>query len=567
MPESTIYWIIAAIIVVLLVLIILSVLASRRRRAAEAQVAEEQLKHRGVRPEPAGEEAASQHEDVDPATEDAAHERPGDGAAPVQPATAATAAAPLAATVPSQQTGADDATAGATRLTRLDDTSAPVTDRTGDTSEPVAGVAGGTGVTVDQQQGTVPGAAAAAVGLGAAGVAGGTGVTLDEKDGTADVPDTPASPSPVTDEAPVAAPAPAAQPAPVAPVPSDAAASPVAEDSEPVKGTVPLSEETPDGPPASDRPLGGDSLGEDEHLEAHTVATTEHGAVVVVTAEQKDDAEQNGEAARSGGVKTEAAQSKGAREVAEGVAGGTGVSVDQRPVQEDLTQQDASATFTETPHAGKIDGTPGLPGRVGHEELQRPDADRPSAAAGAAAPSDQAEATPPTRRADAPETHAGTTPATPLGGAPELDPSAAAQTGRDEDSVTPPTRREDMATPATPAADTTPASTPAAPSTPTPAPDTSPASTPTDAESAPDDTEGASLPDLDAERTRHADSRAAGDSKLAQAGAVAATALGTVRDRVAIPLRDNVAVPVKDKALKVLKDKLAQAQERRWGKH
>ena len=95
---------------------------------------------------------------------------------------------------------------------------------------------------------------------------------------------------------------------------------------------------------------------------------------------------------------------------------------------------------------------------------------------------------------------------------------------------------------------------------------------PTDAEPAADDTEGAALPVQDATRadavrpgTARTDA-SAGDSKLAQAGAVAASAFETVRDKVAVPLRDNVAVPAKDKAVKVIKDKLAQAQERRWGK-
>ena len=55
-------------------------------------------------------------------------------------------------------------------------------------------------------------------------------------------------------------------------------------------------------------------------------------------------------------------------------------------------------------------------------------------------------------------------------------------------------------------------------------------------------------------------------AKLAQAGAVAASAFETVRDKVAVPLRDNVAVPAKDTVVKVVKDKLSQAQERRWGK-
>ena len=98
------------------------------------------------------------------------------------------------------------------------------------------------------------------------------------------------------------------------------------------------------------------------------------------------------------------------------------------------------------------------------------------------------------------------------------------------------------------------------------APDTSTSSAPTDEEPAEDDTEGAALPDLRADRDETRASDAEGESKLAQAGAVAASAFETVRDKVAIPLRDNVAVPAKDKVVKVVKDKLAQAQERRWGK-
>ena len=98
------------------------------------------------------------------------------------------------------------------------------------------------------------------------------------------------------------------------------------------------------------------------------------------------------------------------------------------------------------------------------------------------------------------------------------------------------------------------------------APDTSTSSAPTDEEPAEDDTEGAALPDLRADRDQTRGSDAEGESKLAQAGAVAASAFETVRDKVAVPLRDNVAVPAKDKAVKVIKDKLAQAQERRWGK-
>ncbi|MCR4488697.1 hypothetical protein NUV33_06310, partial [Micrococcus luteus] len=109
----------------------------------------------------------------------------------------------------------------------------------------------------------------------------------------------------------------------------------------------------------------------------------------------------------------------------------------------------------------------------------------------------------------------------------------------------------------------------AAPTSSTPttvAPDTSTSSAPTDEEPAEDDTEGAALPDLRADRDETRASDAEGESKLAQAGAVAASAFETVRDKVAVPLRDNVAVPAKDKVVKVVKDKLSQAQERRWGK-
>ncbi|KAB1902773.1 hypothetical protein F8198_03660, partial [Micrococcus luteus NCTC 2665] len=169
MAQSTLYWIIAAIIVVLLILIILSVVASRRRREAETEVAETLLERRGITADAPGEQAA----------------------APAAP----------------------------TRLSRLDEAVAEKDARP---------AAGGAGVTVDQQEarsaeataethrrdpaapaarGTLRPAAAATstpraadtVGLGAAGVAGGSGITLDEQTPAADVPATPASPSPVAE--------------------------------------------------------------------------------------------------------------------------------------------------------------------------------------------------------------------------------------------------------------------------------------------------------------------------------------------------------------------------------
>ena len=194
MPESTLYWIIAAIIVVLLILIILSVIASRRRREAEAEAAETRLERRGVSADTAGEQAAAP-------------------AAPTRlsrldEVAAEKDARPAPAVRPAGGLAAFD-TAAADR----------------ETDESVAGVAGGAGVTVDQHdapsteataqthrrdaaapatRGTLRPAPAApstareadTVGLGAAGVAGGSGVTLDEQTPAADVPATPASPSP-----------------------------------------------------------------------------------------------------------------------------------------------------------------------------------------------------------------------------------------------------------------------------------------------------------------------------------------------------------------------------------
>lgn len=195
MPQSTLYWIIAAIIVVLLILIILSVIASRRRREAEAEAAETRLERRGVSADTAGEQAAAA------------------AAAPAAPTrlsrldevAAEKDARPAAAVKPAGGPAASD-TAAADR----------------ETDESVAGVAGGAGVTVDQHdapsadaaaqthrrdaaapatRGTLRPAPAApstareadTVGLGAAGVAGGSGVTLDEQTPAADVPATPAS--------------------------------------------------------------------------------------------------------------------------------------------------------------------------------------------------------------------------------------------------------------------------------------------------------------------------------------------------------------------------------------
>ena len=516
MPQSTLYWIIAAIIVVLLILIILSVIASRRRREAEAEAAETRLERRGVTADTAGEQAAAP-------------------AAPTRlsrldEVAAEEDARPAAAVKPAGGLAAFD-TAAADR----------------ETDESVAGVAGGAGVTVDQQdaprtdataetsrptaapttRGTLRPAAAApstareadTVGLGAAGVAGGSGVTLDEQTPAADVPATPASPSPVTET-----PAPAA---PAAEAPQHR--SHLTPAPEHVHGTVPAAEVATEHTPTKEFATDAIPVPQGEHLETHTVATTAHGSVTVVATES-DQAQQNGA---------------------------------------DGAERSAAGSL-------RIDGTPGVPGRVAEADREpartddhgadvaqpaavEPAAERPSLEAAAERPS--LEATPATRRAEAPETHAGTTPATPLGGAPELDPTAASS-GRAEDA-TPATRREARAAQSAAAAGT------AAPTSSTPttvAPDTSTSSAPTDEEPAEDDTEGAALPDLRADRDETRGSDAEGESKLAQAGAVAASAFETVRDKVAVPLRDNVAVPAKDTVVKVVKDKLSQAQERRWGK-
>ncbi len=510
MPQSTLYWIIAAIIVVLLILIILSVIASRRRREAEAEAAETRLERRGVSADTAGEQAAAP-------------------AAPTRlsrldEVAAEKDARPAPAVRPAGGLAAFD-TAAADR----------------ETDESVAGVAGGAGVTVDQQgaprtdataetsrptaapttRGTLRPAAAApstareadTVGLGAAGVAGGSGVTLDEQTPAADVPATPASPSPVTET-----PAPAA---PVAEAPQQR--SHLTPAPEHVHGTVPADEVAAEHTPTKEFATDGIPVPQGEHLETHTVATTAHGSVTVVATES-DQAQQ------------------------------TGV---------DGTERSAAGSL-------RIDGTPGVPGRVAEADREPARTDdhgadvAQPAAVEPAAERPPLEAAPATRRAEAPETHAGTTPATPLGGAPELDPTAASS-GRAEDA-TPATRREARAAQSAAAAGTAGTAAPTSSTPTTVAPDTSTSSAPTDEEPAEDDTEGAALPDLRADRDETRASDAEGESKLAQAGAVAASAFETVRDKVAVPLRDNVAVPAKDKVVKVVKDKLSQAQERRWGK-
>ena len=508
MPQSTLYWIIAAIIVVLLILIILSVIASRRRREAEAEAAETRLERRGVTADTAGEQAAAP-------------------AAPTRlsrldEVVAEKDARPAAAVKPAGGMAAFD-TAAADR----------------ETDESVAGVAGGAGVTVDQHdapsteaaaethrrdaavpatRGTLRPAAAApstaretdTVGLGAAGVAGGSGVTLDEQTPAADVPATPASPSPVTET-----PAPAA---PAAEAPQHR--SHLTPAPEHVHGTVPAAEVATEHTPTKEFATDAIPVPQGEHLETHTVATTAHGSVTVVATESYQ-AQQNGA---------------------------------------DGAERSAAGSL-------RIDGTPGVPGRVAEADREPARTDdhgadvAQPAAVEPAAERPPLEAAPATRRAEAPETHAGTTPATPLGGAPELDPTAASS-GRAEDA-TPATRREARAAQSAAAAGT------GAPTSSTPttvAPDTSTSSAPTDEEPAEDDTEGAALPDLRADRDETRASDAEGESKLAQVGAVAASAFETVRDKVAVPLRDNVAVPAKDKVVKVVKDKLSQAQERRWGK-
>ena len=523
MPQSTLYWIIAAIIVVLLILIILSVIASRRRREAEAEAAETRLERRGTTAD----------------TADTAGEQAAAPAAPTRlsrldEVVAEKDARPAAAVKPAGGMAAFD-TAAADR----------------ETDESVAGVAGGAGVTVDQHdapsteaaaethrrdaavpatRGTLRPAAAApstaretdTVGLGAAGVAGGSGVTLDEQTPAADVPATPASPSPVTET-----PAPAA---PAAEAPQHR--SHLTPAPEHVHGTVPAAEVATEHTPTKEFATDAIPVPQGEHLETHTVATTAHGSVTVVATESYQ-AQQNGA---------------------------------------DGAERSAAGSL-------RIDGTPGVPGRVAEADREpartddhgadvaqpaavEPAAERPSLEAAAERPS--LEATPATRRAEAPETHAGTTPATPLGGAPELDPTAASS-GRAEDA-TPATRREARAAQSAAAAGTAGTAAPTSSTPTTVAPDTSTSSAPTDEEPAEDDTEGAALPDLRADRDETRASDAEGESKLAQVGAVAASAFETVRDKVAVPLRDNVAVPAKDTVVKVVKDKLSQAQERRWGK-
>ncbi|MEV5722313.1 hypothetical protein [Micrococcus luteus] len=514
MPQSTLYWIIAAIIVVLLILIILSVIASRRRREAEAEAAETRFERRGTTAD----------------TADTAGEQAAAPAAPTRlsrldEVAAERDARPAAAVKPAGGPAASE-TAAAGR----------------ETDESVAGVAGGAGVTVDQHdapsadaaaqthrrdaaapatRGTLRPAPAApstareadTVGLGAAGVAGGSGVTLDEQTPAADVPATPASPSPVTET-----PAPAA---PAAEAPQHR--SHLTPAPEHVHGTVPADEVAAEHTPTKELATEAIPVPQGEHLETHTVATTAHGSVTVVATES-DQAQQNGA---------------------------------------DGAERSAAGSL-------RIDGTPGVPGRVAEADRgpartddHGADVAQP-AAVEPAAERPPLEAAPATRRAEAPETHAGTTPATPLGGTPELDPTAASS-GRAEDA-TPATRREARAAQSAAAAGTAGTAAPTSSTPTTVAPDTSTSSAPTDEEPAEDDTEGAALPDLRADRDETRASDAEGESKLAQVGAVAASAFETVRDKVAVPLRDNVAVPAKDTVVKVVKDKLSQAQERRWGK-
>ena len=147
----------------------------------------------------------------------------------------------------------------------------------------------------------------------------------------------------------------------------------------------------------------------------------------------------------------------------------------------------------------------------------------------------------------------------------QLTPSQALLAGGRAEDATPATRREARAAQSAAAAGTAGTAAPTSSTPTTVAPDTSTSSAPTDEEPAEDDTEGAALPDLRADRDETRASDAEGESKLAQVGAVAASAFETVRDKVAVPLRDNVAVPAKDTVVKVVKDKLSQAQERRWG--
>ncbi|MBN6802538.1 hypothetical protein JRG50_11460, partial [Micrococcus luteus] len=329
MAQFTLYWIIAAIIVVLLILIILSVIASRRRREAEA--AETRLERRGITADTAGEQAGEQ------------------AAAPAAPTrlsrldevAAEEDARPAAAVKPARGPAAFD-TAAADR----------------ETDESVAGVAGGAGVTVDQQgaprtdataethrrdaaapttRGTLRPAAAApssareadTVGLGAAGVAGGSGVTLDEQTSAADVPATAASPSPETESTAPAAPATEAPQhrSHLTPAP------------EHVHGTVPADEVATEHTPTKEFATDAIPVPQGEHLETHTVATTAHGSVTVVAAES------------------------------------------------DQTQQnDADGAERSAAGSLRIDGTPGVPGRVveaGREstrtEDHRADAAQPAA--------------------------------------------------------------------------------------------------------------------------------------------------------------------------------------------
>ena len=348
MPESTLYWIIAAIIVVLLILIILSVIASRRRREAEAEAAETRLERRGTTAD----------------TADTAGEQAAAPAAPTRlsrldEVAAEKDARPAAAVKPAGGPAASD-TAAADR----------------ETDESVAGVAGGAGVTVDQQdaprtdataetsrptaapttRGTLRPAAAApstareadTVGLGAAGVAGGSGVTLDEQTPAADVPATPASPSPVTETTAPAAPATEAPQhrSHLTPAP------------EHVHGTVPADEVAAEHTPTKEFATDAIPVPQGEHLETHTVATTAHGSVTVVATES-DQAQQNGA---------------------------------------DGAERSAAGSL-------RIDGTPGVPGRVAEADREpartedhRADAAQP-AAVEPAAERPSLEAAPATRRA------------------------------------------------------------------------------------------------------------------------------------------------------------------------
>ncbi|KFC51848.1 hypothetical protein GY12_17225, partial [Micrococcus luteus] len=186
--------------------------------------------------------------------------------------------------------------------------------------------------------------------------------TLDQQTPAADVPATPASPSPVTETPAPAAPAAAAQQTKSHLTPAP----------EHVHGTVPADEVAAEHTPTKEFATDAIPVPQGEHLETHTVATTAHGSVTVVAAEP-DHAQQNGA---------------------------------------DEAERSAAGSL-------RIDGTPGVPGRVVEADREQARTEEPSAeAAQPAAVEPAAErpslaATPATRRAEAPETHAGTTPATP----------------------------------------------------------------------------------------------------------------------------------------------------------